>query len=65
MPYIKISNEVWRIDDFGALARKLSFLPTYYIYLSRFDWLSCIISNSDKHEFNSIWNIGLAVVMTS
>ena len=28
LPYIKMSNEVGRIDNFRALARKLSFLPT-------------------------------------
>ena len=64
----KISNEVGRIDNFRALARKLSFLPnelnifdiwqhtcTYSIYLSTSDLLSFIISNSDKHEFSSVW----------
>ena len=41
----------------GALARKLSFLPTelktYSIYISTSDLLSVIISNSNKHEFSS------------
>ena len=64
----KISNEVRRIDNFRALARKLSFLPTeldifdiwqhyiymYYIYLSLSDLLRFIISNTDKHEFSNI-----------
>ena len=31
LPYIKKSNEVGRIDNFRALARKLSFLPTELI----------------------------------
>ena len=26
--YIKITNEVWRINNFRALGRKLLFLPT-------------------------------------
>ena len=55
----KISNEVGRIDNFRALARKLSFLPneldifdirktlcTYSIYLSMSELLSF------KHEFS-------------
>ena len=62
----KISNEVGRIDNFRALARKLSFLPTeldvfdiwqHYIHIlfifQRLFFLSCI-SNSDNHEFSSI-----------
>ena len=63
-----MSNEVGRIDNFRALARKLSFVPTsldiflnttelctYSIYLSTSDLLSFIISNSEKYEFSSIW----------
>ena len=66
-----MSNEVGRIDNFRALARKLSFLPTeldildtsirqhynnaYSIYLSTFDLLSFTISNTDKYELSSIW----------
>ena len=57
--YIKKSNDVGRIDNFGALARKLLFLPTkldifdirqhytYSIYLSTSDLLGFIISNTD------------------
>ena len=69
LPYIKnISNEVGRIDNLRSLARKLSFLPTqlnifdirqHYIRIlfifQRLILLSFIISNSDKHEFSSIW----------
>ena len=62
----KISNEVGRIDDFEALARKLSFLSTELdifdirqhfirIYLSTSDLLSFIICNTDKYKFSSIW----------
>ena len=75
----KISNEVGRIDNFRVLARKLSFLPTELdifdirqqyeriICLSTSDLLSFIISNTDKHEFSSIWSHddGLAIEMTS
>ena len=64
LPYIKISNEVGRIDNFADKARKLSVLPTsldiflytstlykYSIYLSVSDLLSVMIFNTDKHEF--------------
>ena len=57
------------MDNFLALARKLSFLPTeldifdirqHYIRIlfifQRLLLLSFITSNSDIHEFNSIWN---------
>ena len=63
-----MSNEVGRIDNFRALARKLSFLPTelgiFYIWkhyirilfiFQRLICLSFIISNTDKLEFSSIW----------
>ena len=56
------------MDNFRALAKKLSFLPTeldifdirqHYIrilyHLSTSDLLSFIISNTDKYEFSSIW----------
>ena len=72
-----MSNEVGRIDNFLALARKLSFLPTeldislytttlctYSIYLSTYNLLSFIISNTDKHEFR-VYGHCVAVVMTS
>ena len=42
------NNEVSRTDNFRALARKLSFLPT------ELD-MSFIISNAVKHELSSIW----------
>ena len=29
----------------------------YFIYLSTSDLLSFVISNTDKHEFNSIWKL--------
>ena len=63
-----ISIEVGRIDNFRALARKLSFLPTeldiflctatlctYFFYLSTSDLLSFIIFNTDQHGFSSKW----------
>ena len=40
LPYIKKSNGVGRIDNFRALAS---------------DLLTFITSNTDKHEFSSIW----------
>ena len=33
----------------------MTALCTYSIYLSTFDLLSFVISNTDKHEFSSIW----------
>ena len=65
LPYIKISNEVGRIDNIRALARKLSILPTNISDIQQhnirilfiFQSLIClrfIISNTDKHESSSI-----------
>ena len=67
--YIYIhKHEVGRIDNFEALARKLSFFPSwifliydnsmYVFYLSfnvSFGELFFFISNTEKHEFSSIW----------
>ena len=61
----EMSNELGRIDNFRVLERKLSFLPTeldifdiqqhYVRILFIFQLLTCfIISNTDKHEFNSL-----------
>ena len=60
-----MSNELGRIDNFPALARKLSFFPTeldifdiqqhFVRILFIFQRLICfIISNTDKHEFSSL-----------
>ena len=63
----KISNEVGRTDNFRALARKPSFLPTeldtfelrqYCVRIlfifQRLIQMCFIISNTEKHEFSSI-----------
>ena len=71
-----MSNEVGRIDNFRALARKLSFLPTeldifdirqHYvriIFIFNVRLLSFVISNTDKHNL-AVYGNGLGVVMTS
>ena len=56
-----ITFEPWR-ENYQFLPNELDIflytetLYTYYIYLSTSDLLSFIISDSDKHEFSSIWN---------
>ena len=70
----KISNEIWRIDNFRALARKTSFFPNrvryfsytatpykYSIYLSTFNLLSFIISNTETYMNLAVYGNGLAV----
>ena len=72
---LKISNKVGRIDNFLALARKLSFLPTeldifdtalytYPIYLSTFDLPSLLFLTPTNMNL-AVYGIGLAFVMTS
>ena len=65
----KTSNEVGRIDNFLAKARKRSILPTeldifdirqHYVrilFIFQTSHLLCIIiSNTVKHKFSSVWN---------
>ena len=77
LPYIKISNEVGRIDNFRALARKLSFLPTeldifdirqhYVRILFIFQCLICCLSIclTPTNMNLAVYGNGSRVVMTS
>ena len=77
LPYIKISNEVGRIDNFRALARKLSFLPSeleifdirqhYVCILFIFQHLTCwnLLFVTPTNMNLAVSGIGLAVEMTS
>ena len=75
--FYKISNEVGRTDNFRALARKLSFLPTeldifdirqhYVRILFIFQRLICrvLLFLTPKNMNLAVYGNGLAVQMTS